>query len=67
MRILFALLSPSLNDTIGLEELQRTIKEIGTGKSAGPDALPAEFYESFEELVKRDFLRLRILHVKHRT
>ena len=31
----------ALEGGITMEELQRAIKEIGTGKSAGPDALPA--------------------------
>lgn len=50
--------SHSLEEKVTMKELQRAIKEIGTEKSAGPDALPAEFYKSFEELVRRDFLRI---------
>ena len=41
-----------------MEELQDAITQIGSGKSAGPDALPAEFFKSFTELVKHDFLRV---------
>jgi len=50
--------STALEGRITLEELTKAIGEIGNGKSAGPDALPAEFYKSYTELVKHDFLRV---------
>ena len=47
-----------LEGTITMEELVSAIHGLGKGKSSGPDALPAEFYASFETLVKHDFLRM---------
>ena len=40
--------STKLEGAITLEELQNAIRGIGSGKSAGPDSIPAEFYASFE-------------------
>eukprot|EP00967_Tisochrysis_lutea_P083084 scaffold115305_cov35-Tisochrysis_lutea.AAC.1 len=39
-------------------ELQTAIRSIGSGKSARPDAIPAEFYANFEDVVKHDFLSM---------
>ena len=50
--------SGAIEGKITLEELTDAITQIGSGKSAGPDALPAEFYKSFTDLVKHDFLRV---------
>ena len=43
--------SDAIEGKITLEELTDAIAQIGSGKSAGPDALPAEFYKSFMDLV----------------
>ena len=48
----------AIHGRITMTELTQAIGEIGNGKAAGPDALPAEFYKSFEEMVKHDFLRV---------
>ena len=42
----------AIEGRITMEELLNAIAQIGSGKSAGPDALPAEFYKSFVEVVK---------------
>ena len=34
------------------------MNERAKARDLRPDALPAEFYKSFEELVRRDFLRI---------
>mgnify|MGYP003689546435 CR=1 FL=1 len=48
----------AIEGRITMEELLNAIAQMGRGKSAGPDALPAEFYKSFVEIVKHDFLRV---------
>eukprot|EP00967_Tisochrysis_lutea_P147227 scaffold279406_cov37-Tisochrysis_lutea.AAC.1 len=50
--------SSAIEGRITMEELLDAITQIGNGKSAGPDALPAEFYKSFTGLVKHDFVRV---------
>jgi hypothetical protein len=38
-----------------LHECRQAIHRLGHAKAAGPDGLPAEFYQSFEELIVHDF------------
>jgi hypothetical protein len=40
---------------VTLHECRQAIHRLGHAKAVGPDGLPAEFYESFEELVVHDF------------
>ena len=47
-----------LNKSITLEEIQQAWKKQKSGKSPGPDGLPAEYYKAFEEILSPQFKKL---------
>eukprot|EP00962_Isochrysis_galbana_P050788 scaffold22131_cov100-Isochrysis_galbana.AAC.5 len=46
--------SSSWQRPVTLHECRQAIHRLGLAKAAGPGGLPAEFYESFEDLVVCD-------------
>jgi len=46
-----SLMKSRMDKPFELQELQRAIRGMAEGKSPGPDKLPAEFYQEFEDLI----------------
>jgi hypothetical protein len=47
-----------LRELIQLGELQRTVNEMCTGKSLGPDGMVLEFYKEYWSLIRNEFLEM---------
>lgn len=45
-----------MGEDITVEEISEAIKSMKSGKAAGPDGLPTEFYKSFESKLKTPLL-----------